>query len=59
MAVLFNIIFFGLAGLIGLWAVACLISGLLKKGPIGLFRSYISALTWADSKEDKESNKDK
>jgi len=48
MTTLFFILFFGIAGLIGLWALACLISALIKKGPIGLFRSYIGALTGRD-----------
>lgn len=41
----FYVIFLGLAGVIGLWAFSCLLSALVKRGPIGLISDYFSAIT--------------
>jgi len=35
----------GLAALIGLWGVACLIGGLASNGVGGMLRGYLTALT--------------
>ena len=35
----------GMAALIGLWGVACLIGGLATNGVGGMLRGYLSALT--------------
>ncbi len=35
----------GIAGLIGLWAVACLIGGLASAGLISLVMGYVKAVT--------------
>ena len=45
MAMFFYVFFFGLAGFIGLWAFACLVSALIKRGPLGLISDYFSAIT--------------
>ncbi len=45
MTMFFYVFFFGLAGVIGLWALACLVSALIKRGPIGLISDYFSAIT--------------
>ncbi len=54
MSTIFVLFFFGIAGLIGLWALACLISALIKKGPIDLLKSYFSALSGGDKPNEKE-----
>ena len=35
----------GSAALIGLWSTACLVAALIGNGPLGLFKSYFSAVT--------------
>ncbi|THB77325.1 MAG: hypothetical protein D6B25_07160 [Desulfobulbaceae bacterium] len=45
---LFNVIFniaAAFAILIGIWAVACLVSGFASQGPLAMFRGYLSAVT--------------
>jgi len=42
---IFYIGFFGIAGLIGLWAMACLLRALFKRGPLRLLKDYISAVS--------------
>ncbi len=38
-----------IAALIGLWAAACLISALIKRGPLGLLKDYFRAVTGRDN----------
>ena len=33
------------SGLIGLWAVSCIVSAMVSTGPVGLVRGFISAVT--------------
>ena len=33
------------SGLIGLWAVACIVSALVSSGPVGVVNGFISAVT--------------
>ena len=33
------------SGLIGLWAVACILSAMVSNGPVGLISGFISAVT--------------
>ena len=33
------------SGLIGLWAVACIVSAIVSTGPVGLVNGFISAVT--------------
>jgi len=48
MGYVFLVLFFGVSALIGLWAIACLVSALIKEGPINLLKSYFSAVTGKD-----------
>ena len=59
MTTLFFVIFFGIAALIGLWALACLVSALLKRGPLGLIKDYFAALTGKDKPSDRSDKKNK
>lgn len=34
-----------LSALIGVWAVSCLLAGLISAGPLKLFKGYITAVT--------------
>ena len=58
MSILFYVIFFGLAGVIGLWAFACLLSALVKRGPFGLISDYFSAITGKKPSAKGEDKKD-
>jgi len=53
MTTLFIFFFFGIAGLIGLWALVCLVSALIQKGPVALIKGYFSALS-GDNKPDEK-----
>ena len=33
------------SGLVGIWAVACIVSAMVSAGPVGLFTGFISAVT--------------
>lgn len=45
---IFLAVVLAIAALIGLWAAACLISALIKRGPLNLLKEYFSALTRKD-----------
>ena len=34
----------GVSGLVGLWAVSCLVGAIVTNGPLGLIQGFVSAL---------------